>query len=121
MSNDDRSSLDELDAKLRKARTARGLKDSEHGGPTGMSSSRQFGVVYRVFVELLAGILVGAGSGWVLDYVFATRPWFLLAMLFLGIVAGFANVVRATRRMTAELDAEDAAKTQQEPTRIRKE
>lgn len=86
-----------------------------------MPSSRQFGVVYRVFVELLAGILVGAGSGWVLDYVFATRPWFLLAMLFLGIVAGFANVVRATRRMTAELDAEDAAKTQQEPTRVRKE
>ena len=65
MSNDDRSSLDELEAKLRKARAAREPADRGSGESAGMASTtRQVGVAYRIFVELLAGILVGAGLGW---------------------------------------------------------
>lgn len=66
--------------------------------------TRQIGTTYRVFVELLAGMLVGGGLGWMLDRAFGTRPWLMLAFLLLGIVAGFWNVFRTARRMAAEAD-----------------
>ncbi len=108
MSREERSSLDALAARLRKARAAHGRDAREGGGAKGaMGSSRQLGAAYRVFVELLAGVLVGAGLGWVLDRVFATQPWLMLAMLFLGFAAGVANTIRVARRMTAEMSDRD--------------
>jgi ATP synthase protein I len=105
MGNDDRSSLDELEAKLRKARAAHEPADSSRDGRAGMASAtRQIGVAYRIFVELLAGILVGAGLGWFLDGIFGTAPLLLVGFLLLGIAAGFVNTVRTARRMSAELD-----------------
>ena len=110
MSNDDRSSLDELEAKLRKARAAREAAGPGPAGSAGTSSTtRQVGVAYRIFVELLAGVLVGAGLGWFLDRILGTRPWFLLGLLVLGIVAGFVNTIRTAQRMSAEMSAPDAA------------
>lgn len=49
---------------------------------------------FRVGTELLSGVLVGAALGYVLDKVFATQPWFLIAFLFLGGAAGILNVYR---------------------------
>ena len=71
--------------------------------------SRQFGVGYRVFVEMLAGVVVGAGLGWLLDEWFGTRPWLLLVMILLGFAAGMSNAYRVTRRIAAE--AERAARS----------
>lgn len=111
MSNDDRSSLDELEAKLRKARAARETADRGSGESAGMASTtRQIGVAYRIFVELLAGILVGAGLGWFLDRILGTAPWFMLGLLVLGIVAGFVNTIRAAQRMSAEMNADTQPK-----------
>ena len=105
MGNDDRSPLDELEAKLRKARAAHEPAKAGPDGSAEMSSTRQIGVAYRIFVELLAGILVGAGLGWFLDRLLGTQPWFLLALLVLGIVAGLVNTIRAAQRMSAEMDS----------------
>ena len=49
----------------------------------------------RVSSELVAGLIVGAGSGWVLDRWLDTSPLMLVVMFFLGAVAGMVNVVRA--------------------------
>ena len=49
----------------------------------------------RVSSELVAGLIVGAGSGWVLDRWLDTSPLMLVVMFFLGAVAGTANVWRA--------------------------
>lgn len=49
---------------------------------------------FRVGTELLSGVLVGAALGYVLDKVFVTQPWFLIAFLFLGGAAGILNVYR---------------------------
>jgi ATP synthase protein I len=49
----------------------------------------------RMISEFVAGAIAGAGIGWVLDYVFGTKPLWLIMFLLLGFVTGFYNVVRA--------------------------
>ena len=49
---------------------------------------------FRVGAELLSGVLVGAGLGYVCDLYFGTRPWTLVFFLFFGFAAGFLNVYR---------------------------
>ena len=50
----------------------------------------------RVLAELIGGLVGGALIGWVLDRLFGTSPWLLLAFLGLGIVAAFRNIIRLT-------------------------
>ena len=104
---DEKSRFDELEARLRQAQASRGDHGSKPGPAPQTSTTSQVGTAYRVFVELLAGVLVGGGLGWLLDQQFGTRPWLLLSFLLLGIVAGFWNVIRTARRMAAQTDASD--------------
>jgi len=111
MSNDDRSALNDLDAKLRKARAAQASEGRESSGPAGISTTRQIGAAYRIFVELLAGVLVGAGLGRFLDGQLGTLPWLLLALLLLGFAAGMLNAIRSMRNMVRDTgDTPDARK-----------
>lgn len=48
----------------------------------------------RVGVEIVAAVLVGVGSGLLIDKWLGTAPWGLLVMFFLGAGAGFMNVYR---------------------------
>lgn len=100
---DQKSPFDELEARLRQAQASRSDHGSRPGPAPQTSMVSQIGTTYRVFVELLAGVLVGGGLGWLLDQQFGTRPWLLLAFLLLGIAAGFWNVIRTARRMAAEM------------------
>ena len=104
---DEKSSFDKLEARLRQAQASRSDHGSKPGPAPQTSMTSQIGSTYRVFVELLAGVLVGGGLGWLLDRQFGTRPWLLLAFLLLGIAAGFWNVVRTARRMAAEMAQTD--------------
>lgn len=102
MRNDQRPpSSDELGERIRRAQEARRPQR-----PLSEPQSRQFGVGYRVFVEMLAGVLVGAGLGWFFDQLLGTRPWLLVVMLVLGFAAGMLNAYRSTRRMVAEAERE---------------
>jgi ATP synthase protein I len=49
----------------------------------------------RLSAEFVAGILVGAAIGWLLDRWLGTSPWGLIVLLLLGFAAGVLNVVRA--------------------------
>jgi ATP synthase protein I len=104
---DEKSRFDELEARLRQAQASRSDHGSRPGPAPQTSMTSQIGTTYRVFVELLAGVLVGGGLGWLLDQQFGTRPWLLLSFLLLGIVAGFWNVIRTARRMAAQIDQSD--------------
>jgi ATP synthase protein I len=44
--------------------------------------------------ELVAGVLVGAGIGWLLDKWLGISPWGMIVFLLLGFVAGVLNVMR---------------------------
>jgi ATP synthase protein I len=50
---------------------------------------------FRMSTELVAGVLVGAGLGWLLDRWLGISPWGLIVFLLLGFAAGVLNVMRA--------------------------
>jgi ATP synthase protein I len=50
---------------------------------------------FRMSTELVAGVLVGAMIGWLLDRWLGISPWGLIVFLLLGFAAGVLNVMRA--------------------------
>jgi ATP synthase protein I len=50
---------------------------------------------FRLSSELVAGVLVGAGLGWLIDRLLGIAPWGLIVFLLLGFAAGVLNVMRS--------------------------
>jgi ATP synthase protein I len=51
----------------------------------------------RLSSELVAGVLVGAGLGLLIDRGLGISPWGLVVFLLLGFTAGVLNVARSAR------------------------
>lgn len=101
----DRRRVDELDARLKAVRAAAPKPSAEGGRGSGMSH-RQTAVAYRVLVDMIAGLLVGAFLGYWLDRWLGWAPWGLVTLLVLGFVAGANNAWRAIRVYSAGEDRE---------------
>ena len=106
---------DNLDARLKAARATQAEREAPGRG-LAIEKSR-YGAAWRLSVELVAGVAVGVGIGWLLDNLFGTRPWLLVTFFFLGAAAGIAGVYRTAREMNrpaekaAASDAETPANT----------
>jgi ATP synthase protein I len=50
---------------------------------------------FRLSSELVAGVLVGAGLGWLIDRWLGTLPWGMFVFALLGFTAGVLNVMRS--------------------------
>jgi len=50
---------------------------------------------FRLSSELVAGVVVGAGLGWLIDRWLGVAPWGLIIFLLLGFAAGVLNVMRS--------------------------
>jgi ATP synthase protein I len=50
---------------------------------------------FRLSTELVAGVLVGAAIGWLIDRLLGISPWGMIVFLLLGFAAGVVNVMRA--------------------------
>jgi len=50
---------------------------------------------FRLSTELVAGVLVGAAIGWLIDHWLRISPWGMIVFLLLGFAAGVLNVMRA--------------------------
>lgn len=64
-------------------------EDAKSRGATG------YGQAMKLSSEFIAGIVVGAGLGWIIDRVAGTSPWGLIIFLLLGFGAGVLNVLRS--------------------------
>ena len=90
----DPEKLRDLDEKLREARGRAPLPREE-------TPPSKLGIAFRLSTELVAAVVVGGGIGWGLDRLFGTSPFLLIVMFFLGVAAGFRNVVRAAGQLNA--------------------
>jgi ATP synthase protein I len=50
---------------------------------------------FRLSAEFVAGILVGAALGWLMDRWLGTSPWGMIVLLLGGFAAGVLNMMRA--------------------------
>ena len=62
-------------------------------------SAQGLGVGFRIGIELVAGVLVGAGLGWFIDSKLGTKPIFMLALIALGFAASVLSVIRILKNL----------------------
>ena len=63
------------------------------------------GLAFRLGTELVAATVIGALMGYAVDHYLGTKPWGILAGLFLGGAAGFLTVYRTS--MNLQFDEEE--------------
>ncbi len=102
--NDDRKhpTADEVALSARFKRLGERLGRVDRGRPSGSqpgkppaSDPSAIARGFRLSAELVAGVLVGAGLGWLLDWWLGISPWGMIVFLLLGFAAGVLNVMRA--------------------------
>ncbi|MDR0816063.1 MAG: AtpZ/AtpI family protein [Desulfovibrio sp.] len=81
------------------------FKDFLQQQKDGMEAMAGLGVIG---LHLVSGPLVGVCIGYGLDYWLGSGHWCKLFFLLVGIVAGFLNVYRDTRRLLKKMAAQDA-------------
>lgn len=83
--------IDALEARLSAAREREEQRSKPVGGTEADANYRMGN---RVLADLIGGIGGGAFIGWVIDQFAETTPWGLLAVMTLGIVVAFRNIIR---------------------------
>jgi ATP synthase protein I len=83
-----------LDARLKRAKSDEAIRNGAAEG-TGDTDYR---LGNRVLAELIGSMVGGAVIGGTLDWLLGTSPWLLLALLFLGIVSAFRNIIRISNQ-----------------------
>jgi ATP synthase protein I len=86
--------LQRLNEGLGQARNAAG-HPSDGSGTQRAATASGYAKGFRLSSELVAGVLVGAGIGWLLDRWLGISPWGLIVFLLLGFAAGVLNVMRS--------------------------
>ena len=70
-------------------------RPSDSSGADRQATASGYARGFRLSSELVAGVLVGAGLGWLIDRWFGVSPWGLIVFLLLGFAAGVLNVMRS--------------------------
>ena len=101
--NRDKAHTDEAALSARLQRLGEGLGSARERaappseGPGGDRATTASGYArgFRLSSELVGGVLVGAGIGWLIDRLLGISPWGFIVFLLLGFVAGVLNVMRS--------------------------
>jgi len=83
--------LKSLGQRLDQAGAARSLEAEAFRSATDASG---FARGFRLSSELVAGVLVGSGIGWLIDRWLGSVPWGMFVFALLGFTAGVLNVMR---------------------------
>jgi len=94
---------DDLTERIEQARQKAQPKRAKGSGPdAGGAAARALGFSATLVAAVLLGLLIG----FTLDKLLGTEPWALLIFLGFGTAAGFLNIIREARRMTAQAEAD---------------
>ncbi|UQY80555.1 ATP synthase protein I [Candidatus Hepatincola sp. Av] len=63
-----------------------------------LNKSNSYIIAFNVLLELLAGIIVGATLGYILDKYLHTKYIFFIIFLFVGLLSGILNMYRYLRK-----------------------
>lgn len=56
-------------------------------------------IAWRMVTEIVAGIVLGCGIGYGLDYLFGTKPFLMILFIFLGFAAGIKTMMRTAAEL----------------------
>jgi ATP synthase protein I len=84
-----------LEAKL----ASRGAGPKASSEDKGTETASGVAQAIKLSSEFIAGVLVGAGLGWLADRFLGTSPWGLIILLLLGFCAGTLNILRSAGRV----------------------
>ena len=73
----------------------RAVETSKEASENRAATASGYAKGFRLSSELVAGVIVGAGLGWLVDRWFGITPWGLIIFLLLGFAAGVLNVMRS--------------------------
>ncbi len=82
--------LDEKIQKMKKKGSANENKDSKFS---------HLSVASQIVIELISGVVVGTGIGYMLNEIFDFGSIFLISLIILGGIAGFLNVSRYLKQI----------------------
>lgn len=97
----------ELGRKLDGLRTTSVVRQprSQEAAAASAQRSNALGQAFRISIDLMVGVGVGGGLGWVLDrQIPGMRPWGLVVGLLVGFAAGMMNVIRTARQMQKQAE-----------------
>jgi ATP synthase protein I len=90
-------------------RLAAARENAKLDGPKKASMHKSVGaghnalnLAMRLGVELVAAMAIAVAIGWGLDRLFHTRPWLMVLMVPVGMVAGLRNLIRAAGPRTKD-------------------
>jgi ATP synthase protein I len=77
-------------------------QSSESAGADRTTTASNYAEGIRLASEFVAGVVVGAGLGLLIDRWAGTSPWGLMIFLLLGFAAGVLNVMRSSGGIASE-------------------
>jgi ATP synthase protein I len=104
-----RLTSDELESRRRSLAAklaARGVGLKPSSQDKGTETASGVAQAVKLSSEFIAGVLAGAGLGWLADRFLGTSPWGLIVLLLLGFCAGTLNILRSTGRVAENRDPE---------------
>lgn len=69
---------------------------------------------WRMVTELVAGLLLGLGIGMGLDWLFGTKPIFLVLFIGFGFIAGVKTMMRSAKELQDRRVAQEAGLAEEE-------
>ena len=106
---DDRSEHERLQALEDRLARARGTEQT----PRMEEHFSQANLAWRMVIELVAGLMIGFGMGYGIDWAFGTLPIFLVIFTFLGLAAGIRTMLRSAQEVQRKREAAQQASPQQ--------
>lgn len=109
ISPEDREAIRQRSAEIGQKLDALKSRRPPAGESPGKTPQSDYGPAFQFAAELVVGVVVGGGLGWVLDRQFGTAPWLMIVLVILGFAAGLLSVVRAARKAQAANEPQQRA------------